>query len=65
MILPKKEELRVEGGLQGLASQGALLPILALGAHLPAPLPRTGSASWRVCVAGGSWLSAAEGTPGR
>ena len=49
VILPKKEELRVEGGLQGLASQGALLPILALGAHLPAPLPRTGSASLRVC----------------
>lgn len=50
VILPKKEELRVEGGLQGLASQGALLPILALGAHLPArclgPAQHPGGCVW-------------------
>ena len=62
MILPKKEELRVEGGLQSLTSRDALLPALALEARLPAPLPRTSSASQGVCAARGSRLSAVEGT---
>ena len=63
MILPKKEELRVEGGLQSLTLRDALLPALALEAHLPAPLHRTSSASQGVCAARGSRLSAVEGTP--
>ena len=63
VILPKKEELRVEGGLQSLTLRDALLPALALEARLPAPLHRTSSASQGVCAARGSRLSAVEGTP--
>lgn len=63
VVWPKKEELRVEGGLQSLTSRDALFPALALGARLPALLPRTSSASQGVCAARGSQLSAVEGTP--
>lgn len=52
----------MEGGLQSLTSRDALLPTLALGAHLPSLLPRTSLASRGGVCLRGSRLSAAEGT---